>query len=56
LKEFNKPFNSLLIQDNNGKSNYKGNSQKNSIAFKELSEDKFGRELMSITLKSDYFA
>ena len=42
LKEFNKPFNSLLIQDNNEKSNYNGTSQKNSIAFDELSEEKFG--------------
>jgi len=42
LREFNKPFNSLLIQDNNGKSNYKGTSQKNSIAFEELREEKFG--------------
>jgi len=42
LREFNKPFNSLLIQDNNGKSNYKGNSQKNSVAFDELSGEKFG--------------
>ena len=42
FREFNKPFNSLLIQDNNEKINYKGTSQKNSIAFEELREEKFG--------------